>query len=103
MKPKILATQWVPDEVKEAFCVLARCYRLKGDAVAFMECALKDAATPLCAEICCELGVYYESIGNVSEAVMWYQNGLTETESILDIRSSGEIPKLALRRLGMDV
>lgn len=91
------------DEVKEAFCVLARCYRLKGDAVAFMECALKDAATTLCAEICCELGVYYESIGNVSEAVMWYQNGLTETESILDIRSSGEIPKLALRRLGMDV
>ena len=91
------------DEVKEAFCVLARCYRLKGDAVAFMECALKDEATTLCAEICCELGVYYESIGNVSEAVMWYQNGLTETESILDIRSSGEIPKLALRRLGMDV
>ena len=87
------------DEVKEAFCVLARCYRVKGDIVSFMECALKDAATSSCAEICCELGMYYESVGNISEAVMWYQNALTETESILDIRSSQEIPKEALERL----
>lgn len=87
------------DEVKEAFCVLARCYRLKGDIVSFMECALKDAATVSCAEICCELGAYYESARNTSEAVMWYQNALTETESILDIRSSKEIPQGALRRL----
>ena len=87
------------DEVKEAFCVLARCYRLKGDTVSFMECALKDAATSSCAEICCELGVYYESVKNISEAAMWYQNALTETESILDIRSSGEIPHAALKRL----
>ena len=88
------------DEVKEAFCVLARCYRVKGDIVSFMECALKDAATSSCAEICCELGAYYESIDNIEEAVMWYQNALTETESILDIRSSGEIPKKALERYG---
>jgi len=87
------------DEVKEAFCVLARCYRVKGDIVSFMECALKDAATSSCAEICCELGMYYESVGNISEAVMWYHNALTETESILDIRSSQEIPKEALERL----
>lgn len=87
------------DEVKEAFCVLARCYRVKGDIVSFMECALKDAATSSCAEICCELGMYYESVGNISEAVMWYQNALTETESILDIRSSQEIPNEALERL----
>lgn len=91
------------DEVKEAFCVLARCYRLKGDIVSFMECALKDAATSSCAEICCELGEYYEDIGNISEAIMWYQNALTETESILDIRSSGEIPRVALKRLGMEI
>lgn len=90
------------DEVKEAFCVLARCYRVKDDIVSFMECALKDAATTSCAEICCELGSYYEGIGNISEAVMWYQNALTETESILDIRSSGEIPENALKRLGAD-
>ena len=87
------------DEVKEAFCVLARCYRVKGDIVSFMECALKDAATSSCAEICCELGMNYESVGNISEAVMWYQNALTETESILDIRSSQEIPNEALERL----
>lgn len=43
--------------------------------------------------------MYYESVGNISEAVMWYQNALTETESILDIRSSQEIPKEALERL----
>lgn len=90
------------DEVKEAFCVLARCYRLKGDIVSFMECALKDAATASCAELCCELGIYYESTGKIPEAVMWYQNALTETESILDIRSSGEIPEKALKRLGVN-
>ncbi len=91
------------DEVKEAFCVLARGYRISGNLSGFFGCALKDTATEGCAEICCELGTYYESIGNIPEAVLWYQNAATETESILDIRTSGEIPVRALKRCGVDL
>lgn len=86
------------DEVKEAICVLARYYRITGNISGFFSNALKDAVTEPSAEICCELGMYYESIGNYKEALIWYQNALTETESILDIRTSGEFPEKGLER-----
>ncbi len=86
------------DEVKEAICVLTRYYRIKNDVVGFFGNALKDAVTESCAEVCCELGMYYEGVGDFSEAAIWYQNALTETESILDIRTSGEIPQAGLDR-----
>ena len=88
------------DEVKEAFCVLARGYRLSGDISGFFGCALKDVASEGCAEICCELGAYYEQEGKFEDAVLWYQNALSETESILDIRTSKEIPEEGLKRCG---
>lgn len=80
------------DEVKEALCVLARIYRLKKDVSQFMTYALKDAVTGSCAEICCELGRYYEEQGETMEAMTWYLNAYSETESILDIRTSSSIP-----------
>jgi len=86
------------DEIKEAICVLARYYRIKGDTEKFFGNVLKDAVTEPCAEICCELGMYYENAGNYNEALIWYQNALTETESILDIRTSGEIPEKGIER-----
>lgn len=86
------------DEVKEALCVLARYYRIKGDLAGFFSNVLKDAVTEPSAETCCELGMYYEDIGNYNEALIWYQNALTETESILDIRTSGEIPEKGINR-----
>lgn len=93
------------DEIKEAICVLARVYHFKGDAHHFMMYALKDAVTNPCAEICCEIGEYYQEKGEILEAVTWYLNAATETESILDIRTSGTIPAFALagcyEQLGM--
>ena len=86
------------DEVKEAMCVLARYYRIKNDIAGFFGYALKDSRTEPCAEICCELGMYYESTGDYKEASIWYQNALSEPESILDIRTSGEIPENGLER-----
>lgn len=86
------------DEVKEAMCVLARAYRVQGDLPRFFSFALKDAVTESCAEMCCELGKYYEAQGDIMEAALWYQNAATETESILDIRTSGEIPEEGLKR-----
>lgn len=88
------------EEVKEAFCVLARAYRQQGDVAKFFGCALKDTVTTACAEICCELGKYYEEAGDREEAAIWYQNAATETESILDIRTSQEIPREGLERCG---
>lgn len=94
------------DEVKEAVCVLARCFRLKKDVSHFMTYALKDAVTQSCAEICCELGIYYEELGEIPEAVTWYLNAAAETESILDIRTSQAIPAQGLvrcyREMGME-
>ena len=86
------------DEVKEAMCVLARAYRIAGNLPKFFGFALKDAVTASCAEICCELGAFYEENGDLQEAVLWYQNAATETESILDIRTSQNIPREGLER-----
>lgn len=89
------------DEIKEAMCVLARAYRVQKLIPEFFGCALKDAVTSSCAEMCCELGRFYEESGNPSEAAIWYQNAATETESILDIRTSDEIPQDGLKRCGV--
>lgn len=91
------------DEVKEAMCVLARAYRVVGNLPKFFGFALKDAVTTSCAEICCELGTFYEESGDLGEAVLWYQNAATETESILDIRTSQDIPREGLKRCGAEV
>ena len=90
------------DEVKEAMCVLARAYRIAGNLPKFFGFALKDAVTSSCAEICCELGKFYEGSGDTEEAILWYQNAATETESILDIRTSQDIPREGLKRCGVE-
>lgn len=91
------------DEVKEAMCVLARAYRIQKNLPKFFGFALKDAVTTSCAEVCCELGHFYEESGDIAEAALWYQNAATETESILDIRTSKEIPREGLKRCGAEV
>lgn len=91
------------DEVREAICVLTRGYRLNGDMVHFLAYAMRDAVTEPSAELCCELGAFFEEQGDVTEAALWYQNALTETESILDIRTSEEIPQKGLARCVHDV
>lgn len=86
------------DEIKEAVCVLAKAYHVKGNIPRFLGYALKDAVSVSTAEMCCELGKYYEEIGDLKEAAIWYQNALTETECILDIKCGSEIPQAGLER-----
>ncbi len=88
------------DEIREAICVLTRGYRMNGDIPHFLAYAMRDAVTEPSAELCCELGIYFEEQGELAEAAMWYQNALTETESILDIRTSQEIPQGGIARCG---
>jgi glycosyltransferase involved in cell wall biosynthesis len=81
-----------PDRIQEALCVLTRIYRLKKDSHHFMMYAMKGMALGGCAELCCELGAYYESVGEYGEAATWYYNAIHETESILNIACHTTIP-----------
>lgn len=80
------------DEIKEAACVAARAARIEGDVARFFKYAMKVTACDGCAEICCELGDYYLTSGDIDEAIVWYYNAAYETESILSVKCSGEIP-----------
>lgn len=86
------------DEIKEAACVAARAARIAGDVEDFLKYALKVTACEGCAEICCELGEYYLAKQDIDEAILWFYNGAYETESILDIHSSGDAPLKGLAR-----
>ncbi len=84
------------DEIKEAMVILERAYRIKGDSDSFFRVIAKDAASSPSAETCCELGEYYFSRENYDEACIWFLNAANEAESILSIKTSGEIPCLRL-------
>ncbi len=86
------------DEIKEAACVAARAARIAGDVADFFKYALKVTACEGCAEICCELGEYYLAGKDIDEAVLWFYNGAYETESILNIHASGDVPLKGLAR-----
>jgi hypothetical protein len=45
-----------------------------------------------CAEICYELGSYYYNQQDFQEAIVWFYNAAYETESIIDIHTSGDLP-----------
>ena len=91
-------TERSADEIKEAACVVAKAARIVGDTAKFFKYAMKVVACEGCAEICCELGAYYLGVQDVDEAVVWYYNAAYETESILNLRCSKEIPLRGLAR-----
>lgn len=86
------------DEIKEACCVMAHAAVLEDDAKALLRYSLKDAATEMCSEMCYELGDYYYQKHDLDEAIVWYFNAAYECQSILDIKKSRELPRLALAK-----
>lgn len=84
------------DMRREASCVLARQYRLAGNTKEFFKLTLKDMAEEPCAEICYELGCYFQDNQDYEEAALWFYNAAYETDSILDIRTSGNLPLAGL-------
>ena len=58
--------------------------------------AMKDIASEGVSEVCFELGEYYYEAGIYEEAAMWYYNAFHETESILNIHCSGDLPLMRL-------
>lgn len=63
------------DERKEAYCVLAKAYRLKGDIPNFFKYTTKAVTSEGegCSEICLELGLYYASQKDYEEAAIWFR------------------------------
>lgn len=94
------------DEVREAACVVARAARLSGDEAGILKMSLKDLVAQGSAEMCCELGEYFFEREDYKEAVVWFYNAAYETECILNVRCSGEIPWKRLaqcqRKLGKE-
>ncbi len=77
------------DMLMEAYCILLRTARLKKDIHQMMKYSLKAVVLESCAEICMELGLYYEQLGDLEEAIVWYYNAAYETQPIL-VKSSGD-------------
>ncbi len=86
------------DQIKEASCVLAHIAVLEKNAEELLKYSLKDATTEMSSEMCYELGDYYYAKGDYDEAIVWYYNAAYECESILDIKKSKELPRLALAK-----
>lgn len=91
-------------ELAEACCIAARAARLAGDTVAFLKYTAKVLAEEPNSEICCELGCFYETAGDLEEAAIWYYNALYETQPVLKLQAGGREPLEGLircyRRLG---
>lgn len=84
------------EEVVEAACVCAKSARLRNDIPNFFKNIVKIMAVGSCSEACCELGEYYYLLKDYSEAYLWFYNAASETESVLDIHTSQEIPRKRL-------
>jgi glycosyltransferase involved in cell wall biosynthesis len=80
------------EQLKEAVSVIVKAARLRGDALKMFRYAMKDIASEGVSEVCCELGEYYYEEGIYEEAVMWFYNAYHETQSILNLHCSGDIP-----------
>ncbi|QAT51348.1 glycosyltransferase family 2 protein [Caproiciproducens sp. NJN-50] len=85
------------DDIRVSQCVAARCARLQENSVNLFKTALKNVigGTP-CAEVCCELGEYFQSAGDCEEAATWFYTAAFGAESEIDLRASGIFP---LRKL----
>lgn len=84
------------DARKEASCILAHIYRLEGNKNEFFKLTMKDMLTNPCSEICYELGMFFLAERDYEEAVLWFYNAAYETESLLDVHTSGDLPLLGL-------
>lgn len=80
------------DIFKETIIILAKIALIEKDTSSLLKYSLKDVASEGSSEMCCILGEFFEGLGDLSEAAMWYYNAAFETEPVLDIRSKKEVP-----------
>ena len=81
------------DMAYRIFTMAAISKKKAGDLTDFMKYALRAAAGQLMtSELCYELGDYYEALGDINEAVMWYYNAANETSAYMDIKYEKKLP-----------
>lgn len=85
------------EDIRVSQCAVARGARLRGDSVSLFKAALKNVigGAP-CAEICCDLGQYFQGTGDYEEAATWFYTAAYGAESELDLRASGVFPLQSL-------
>jgi len=78
------STEVDTEELNDIFCILAKAAQLAEDTDGFFAVVLKSfiLGNPP-SEICCMLGEHYEKLGDSIEALLWFQNALTETQPVL--------------------
>lgn len=90
---KVINSEVLTEELFAILSVVcARSARLEGDIPSFIKNASKVLANSFCSEICCELGDYFESIGDKKESSLWFYNAANEADSILDIDTKDKYP-----------
>ncbi len=94
----LLKQEDLPDDRRvEAEIILACCARLCADHASFFTQCMHNVATGQgAAEICYELGTYYEENGDKEEAAIWYLNAAFETQCYLNVHCGGDWPLIRL-------
>lgn len=80
------------DRLKEVSVILAKTAFYENDTTALLKYSLKDVAMEGTSEMCCILGQFFETAGDLNEAAMWYYNAAYETAPVIDLRSGKNIP-----------
>ena len=80
------------DRLKAALCIVVKAAYWRRDYLKMYRFALKDVADNPSSEMCFLLGSYYEDMGELDEAAIWYYNAAFECHSILNIRYEKEYP-----------
>ncbi len=94
------------EEYMECYSVLVHVAVVKEDAAMLMKYAMKAALTEGCSEVCRELGLFYEKLGDLDEACVWYYNAAFETVPVL-VKAARDVYSLEgliriYKHLGMD-
>lgn len=87
------------DDLRSALIVMTMNAYRNGDANDIMLYAMKDIAVGGSSEVCYILGMYWERMGNIPEALMWYVNAKDESSALLALCYQNELPEAAIRRL----
>ena len=75
-------------ERMEAYCILAKAYRLRGEVANFFKYTTKAVTSEGdgCAEICYELGMHYLSQTDYDEALIWFHAAIN-TPCLLNLQT----------------
>ena len=81
---------------RQIIAVLLKIYRISDDATAMLKIGLREEITVPSAEVCMEFGYFFLKKEDYPQAAHWFYIAAFESESEIDIASSGTSPLMAL-------